>query len=233
MMIETCRLHFDDSCLGLISCIVKPLPLPYEIHYVTLLLLHRIDHQVLLYYKRKESTSNVLLFGAGGGARGLRCHPHSNGAYVFFFYRAMGEDMRHRRVNEAYSLMTDILASKPVVQPTPSIYSAARPISPKAAAKEQAEKEKEKRRKRERQLTYAPRVAPVSADTVNFKYSLSKKKYKGGRSGFGSEAKSPGSKHAVSASDAMKSAKKVQFSSTQGMLKISEQSPHQQEIRTT
>lgn len=113
--------------------------------------------------------------------------------------------MKHRRINEAYSLMTDILASKPVIQPTPSIYSAARPISPRAAAKERAGEKRRKKREREQIYTQGARLpVPVPA-TVDFKYGLPEKRYKDG-------------KDSAHASDTVKSAKKVQFSSTQGML---------------
>ena len=66
--------------------------------------------------------------------------------YLALFYplfRAREEDMRRKRVTEAYSLMGDILSSKPVIQPIPSRYSSTRPLSPRAAAKE---KEKKNRR---------------------------------------------------------------------------------------
>lgn len=128
----------------------------------------------------------------------------------------MEEDMRHRRINDAYSLMNDILSSKPVIQPIPSLYSAARPISPRVAAKERALKEKERRMKKKNQKLSKPfkRVPlPVPANpTVDFKYSLPME-----RSGLRTEAKVAVSVM-VTDSDASKPSKKVQFSNTQGML---------------
>ena len=71
--------------------------------------------------------------------------------YLALFYplfRAREEDMRRKRVTEAYSLMGDILSSKPVIQPIPSRYSSTRPLSPRAAAQERALREKEKKNRR-------------------------------------------------------------------------------------
>lgn len=131
----------------------------------------------------------------------------------------MEEDMRHRRINDAYSLMNDILSSKPVIQPIPSLYSAARPISPRAVAKERALKEKEKKmKKRNQQLSKLSksraRVPVPLPASPEFKYSLPKKTRE--RSELRSEAKAAVSV-TVTDSDASKQAKKVQFSNTQGM----------------
>lgn len=134
--------------------------------------------------------------------------------FVFFVvvfscgYRAREETMRHRRINEAYSLMNDILSSKPVVHPIPSLYSAARPISPRAAAKEQTLKEKETRKKK-KQATSKPSQLKARAEypAVHFNYPAPKKSKK--------EAKVP-VVGTITDSDPSKSSKKVQFSNTRG-----------------
>lgn len=51
-------------------------------------------------------------------------------------YSARDENIRNKRIVEAYSLMNDILSSKPVTQPTPNQYPSSRPLSPRQAVKE-------------------------------------------------------------------------------------------------
>jgi hypothetical protein len=113
----------------------------------------------------------------------------------------MEEDMRHRRINDAYSLMDDILSSKPMIHPIPPTYSAARPISPRAAAKERALKEKEKKRmKKHRQ---PPFFMPSPANSsVDFKSR--------GFAGKSGSLKDVGI--TVTDSDSSRPAKRVQFS---------------------
>lgn len=125
--------------------------------------------------------------------------------------------MRHKRVNEAYSLMNDILSSKPVIQPIPSLYSAASPISPRAAAKE---KEREKRKKKaDRQVSSKPskhKARMKVPASPNFYYPAPKKtRGLTGRAGLTSEAKVP-VVVTITDSDPSKPSKKVQFSNTRG-----------------
>ena len=52
--------------------------------------------------------------------------------------RALKEDIRTKRVADAYTLMNDILSSKPITHATPSRYPSPRPISPGQSPKKPA-----------------------------------------------------------------------------------------------
>ena len=113
--------------------------------------------------------------------------------------------MRRKRVKEAYSLMGDILSSKPVIQPIPSHYSSTRPLSPRAAAKERALREKEKR-SRKTQKTGGHYSSPYLSSTRSLNLPSS-------HGGGSSRSVNPATA-VTSATDteSSKPAKKVQFS---------------------